>query len=115
MRVLPTEKPDQLSDTVALPLLWERILTGDHAAFEQVYRTAFPKLYQYGCRITSEDVVEEIIQELFIHIWNQRHSLSKVASPLSYLFCAFRNRLLNHISSKKKRLVKFHRQMLEGA
>lgn len=102
MRVLPTEKPDQPADAVALPSLWERMLTGDHVAFEKVYHTAFPKLYRYGCRITSEDMVEEIIQELFIHIWNKRNSLSKVSSPLSYLFCAFRNRLLNHISSKKK-------------
>ncbi len=101
MRVL-TEKPDPSADAAALPLLWERMLTGDHASFEKVYHTAFPKLYQYGCRITSEDVAEEIIQELFIHIWNKRNNLSNVASPLSYLFCAFRNRLLNHFNSKKK-------------
>ncbi|MGB3586363.1 MAG: RNA polymerase sigma factor [Tunicatimonas sp.] len=98
-------KVELLTDMSDLPVLWEELRLGKHASFEKVYHLTFPQLYQYGCKITSSDLVEEAIQELFITIWNNRDKIPQVSYPVAYLFRALRNRLLNQISAKKTHQV----------
>jgi len=102
MKALAGEKTEPSADVSDLQSLWEELRSGEHAAFEKVYHLTFSRLYQYGCKITSDDVVEEVVQELFIHIWNNRDKLPQVAHPMAYLFRSFRNSLFNHLGKKKK-------------
>lgn len=83
--------------------LWKQMLAGDRDSFEKVYHYAFQKLYRYGCKMASEALVEEVIQELFINLWQKKESLPQVSAPLAYLFRAFRNQLLNQISKTKNK------------
>ncbi|MDF9797068.1 RNA polymerase sigma factor (sigma-70 family) [Catalinimonas alkaloidigena] len=81
--------------------LWEQMLAGDKESFGKVYHYTFQKLYRYGCKMTSEEIVEEVIQELFIKLWHKRERLPQVSAPLAYLFRAFRNQLFNQLSKTK--------------
>lgn len=84
---------------------WEGMRKGNHSAFTEIYRLVFSRLYRYGCRIAAESQVEEELQELFIHLWENRNNLPPVDSPLAYLLCALRNRLLDAIRQEKKNPV----------
>jgi RNA polymerase sigma-70 factor (ECF subfamily) len=80
----------------------ERIATGDVSAFEAMFRAykndlgAFVESY-----VRSRAVAEELIQELFLSIWEQRYSW-RIATPLNtYLFRAARNRAISHLRHER--------------
>jgi RNA polymerase sigma-70 factor (ECF subfamily) len=98
----PNENPYASAGSTNITWLWNQMLAGDKDSFEKVYHYTFQKLYYYGCKITSEEIVEEVIQELFINLWHKKESLPQVSCPQAYLFRAFRNQLFNHISKAKK-------------
>ena len=84
------------------PILWEQMLDGDTHAFERLYRDTFSKLYRYGCRFASPEIVENVLQDLFIHLWNKKSHLPTALSPVSYLMRSLRNRLINYNKQVKK-------------
>jgi RNA polymerase sigma-70 factor (ECF subfamily) len=49
--------------------------------------------------VRSKEATEEIVQDLFISLWDKRSSLSINNLP-SYLFTAVKHRALNHIESQ---------------
>lgn len=52
--------------------------------------------------LKDKDHAEDIVQELFVRLWQDRESLSIQASVKSYLFTAVRNRCLNALVVKKR-------------
>jgi RNA polymerase sigma-70 factor, ECF subfamily len=83
----------------------ERIRAGDAAAFELVFRRLTPGLRAFVFRyVRSEEVAEELVQDLFLTLWRQRERLAIQHSLVTYLFTAARNRALNHLN--RERLAK---------
>lgn len=75
---------------------------GDHRAFLEVYDRYSPLLQQHAHRrITEKQEVEDVLQELFSHLWERRHSMTIEANLPGYLYKALRNRILNHFARKK--------------
>ncbi|MEO0471551.1 MAG: RNA polymerase sigma-70 factor [Bacteroidota bacterium] len=50
--------------------------------------------------VQEEELAKEIVQELFLHLFEQGEKLSIQASPKSYLFQAVRNRCINHLNKR---------------
>jgi len=68
---------------------------GDLSAFEALFRLFYQDLYAQAFRIVGTKVVaEELVQDLFIHLWENRRKVAIPASPKAYLFTAIRNRSL---------------------
>lgn len=68
---------------------------GNPDAFEKVYSHFALDLFRYGYRITSDsELVQDTIQDIFLHIWKKRHDLKEVASPRFYLYRSLRNKLI---------------------
>lgn len=88
-------------------LLWKEITAGDHRSFRSLFDRYWESLFQYAYKILqNREDAEEAVQELFIHLWNKRSELPpELRSVPAYLFAALRNRLLNHLAKKKKRLT----------
>lgn len=81
---------------------WNQLIQGDQASFNQLFDHYWEPLFQYAYKITqSQQDSEEIVQDLFIHIWQKHSELAPVQSVNAYLFVALKNRLLNHLSRKK--------------
>lgn len=60
---------------------------GDRSAFEQLYHLHKRKLAGILLRLLKEDVlVEEVLLDLFLKIWEQRESIDLEKSFRSYLF-----------------------------
>lgn len=71
---------------------------GNREAFTQLYSRHLDAVTQYIRLFTnSEDEADEVIQDVFVRIWEQRDKLSTVTAFKSYVAKAARNRLLDHL------------------
>ncbi len=71
---------------------------GDRAAYAQFYQTYLDPLYRYIFLFTkSKDDSEEILQEIFVKIWEQREKLLQVMSAKDYLFRMAKFRILDNV------------------
>lgn len=83
---------------------WNEMCKGNAGAFDKLYSYFARDLFRYGYRIsTNHELVQDSVQDLFLHLWNKRHDLAQVTSPRFYLYRSFRNKLIR--SSETNRLV----------
>jgi len=81
---------------------WNEMCKGNAAGFEKLYSYFSHDLFRYGYRITSDnDLVQDSIQDLFLHLWNKRYSLKEVNSPRFYLYRSLRNKLIRTSESNR--------------
>jgi len=74
------------------------VATGNRQAFTQLYTAHLNNLYRYIFLFTkSKEETEEILQEIFIKIWENREKLPEVDSLNHYLFRFAKNKLLDKI------------------
>ncbi|MDP4286224.1 MAG: RNA polymerase sigma-70 factor [Bacteroidota bacterium] len=74
------------------------VATGNRQAFTQLYTTHLNNLYRYIFLFTkSKEETEEILQEIFIKMWENREKLHDVDSVKNYLFRCAKNKLLDKI------------------
>jgi len=90
--------PDPLASAIVsqdLELV-RRVRLGDEGAFEQIFRTYYARLVSFArTGIDSQDLAEETVQEVFLHIWMRRESWVVERSLAAYMFRAVRNRISN--------------------
>jgi len=71
---------------------------GDLTAFRQLYSEYYIPLCVYANHFTKrKDIAEEIVQDVFLNIWEQREQLRIISSLKAYLFTSTRNQCLNHL------------------
>lgn len=86
------------------PELIERIKQNDGKAFEQVFKTYYAELCGYANKYLNDlDAAEEIVQDLFCHVWDKRASLVIQETFRAYIFRSTRNRCFNHYRHLKIR------------
>lgn len=67
--------------------LLQRLRDGDHAAFEQLYHAYKVKLIANSLRLLkSRELVEELLQDLFLKLWEQRRKIDPEQSINAYLY-----------------------------
>lgn len=73
----------------------------DVAAFEQLFRAFHAPLCEVvDSYVRSQDVAEEIVQDLFLTLWLKPDGLTRAEAMNAYLFGAARNRALQHLRHK---------------
>jgi len=83
--------------------LFEAVCEGNERAFQHIFTRFYPRMISFaGMMVKSRDAAEEIVQEVFIRLWEQRELLSEVKSPENYLFIVIRNQALNHLRAAAK-------------
>src|SRR5690606_2205901 len=74
-----------------------RIRVGDSAAFEVLFQRYYVDLCDFAVMYTSDlDEAREIVQSVFVRLWENRERWVVETSLRSYLFSAVRNSSLNH-------------------
>jgi RNA polymerase sigma factor (sigma-70 family) len=87
-----------MTDNLDETELIKRITNGDRSAFTIIYSRYLNSLYRYVYLFTkSKDVSDEIIQNLFIKIWEKRQTLVDVNSFKAYVYRSAKNMLLDEI------------------
>jgi RNA polymerase sigma-70 factor (family 1) len=79
-------------------LLLTAVAAGDRGAFNQLYSAHINNVYNYIYLFTkSKEETEELLQEVFVHLWEKREKLAQVESFKNYLFRAAKNRLITNV------------------
>jgi len=87
------------------------IRQGDVRQFESLFRSSYVSLVQYAKTIVKDhDTAEEIVQDLFFRLWNDKGKIKIETSLNGYLFRAVHNRCLHLI--EHKRVVEKHAKEL---
>ncbi len=67
---------------------------GDSKAFEQLYVLYSKRIYQNLLKLVkSEDLAEELLQDIFVRLWEKRATIDIAVSFRSYLFRVMENRV----------------------
>lgn len=83
--------------------LLRAIRHSDEKAFAELFSRYWEYVYTITYkRIQSEEVTKELVQDLFVSLWNKRATLSIEHLP-SYLYICVKNRVLNHVISQNIR------------
>lgn len=91
-------KYDGLSDQELIRL----VANDDHAAFKAMYDKFWQKLFTLAVYKTGDrEDAEEIIQDIFISIWNRRHEL-RIEFLEAYLTRAVNLKLIDRLRKKIK-------------
>ncbi len=75
-----------------------RLRAGDEAVFEAVFRAHYARLCDVARGyLRSQELAEDVVQELFLRLWRQHDRLDIVGSVEAYLFRAVRNASLSRL------------------
>ena len=78
--------------------LIQRVINNDREAFNLLYVHYLNNLYRYIYVFTkSKELTEEIIQNVFVKIWDRRASLENVTCFKAYLYRSAKNLLVDEI------------------
>ena len=85
-------------DTVLIDLLGKR----DEAAFEQVFKFYFKALHAYAFAILKDEMAaEEMVQNVFLKLWERTETLTIQGSIAAYLYRAVYHESLNYLKHQK--------------
>jgi RNA polymerase sigma-70 factor (family 1) len=80
----------------------ERIRVGDSTAFEALFRSYHAALCAFAYRyLGARDLAEEMVQEVFLFVWERRETWQVRTSVKSYLFTAVRNAALSYLRHER--------------
>ncbi|SEW44513.1 RNA polymerase sigma factor [Chitinophaga arvensicola] len=75
--------------------LWKRFKSGDPTAFTLIYREYTVHLFQYGFRFcTDQEKLKDMIQDLFIEMWNSRNTIADDVAIRFYLCRSLKYKLI---------------------
>jgi RNA polymerase sigma-70 factor (ECF subfamily) len=84
--------------------LINRLKRGEEAAYELLFREYYQMLTVFANKYLSDiEISKEIVQDLFVHLYEKRDQLDINSSLKSYLFRSTHNRCINHINAQKIR------------
>lgn len=86
-----------------------RLAKGDRHAFDAIYRQYFYAVYRNSLKITREvNAAEDIVQEVFIALWQKRETIDTKRSVGSWLFVVCYNKSVNFLKRKLKESLAHH-------
>ena len=84
--------------------LTTRIRNGDTKAFEALFKRYYARLHRFATALSNNpSSAEDIVQNVFMRLWEQRHSWPVRTSLRAYLFVAVRNGVY---TAQKRRQVR---------
>ncbi len=79
-------------------IVFEKLIRGEESALEELFDYYYPRLYNFSKSFLKfEDGIDDILQEVFIKIWQNRKDISNPRTFSSYIFTITRNLLLNEL------------------
>ncbi len=84
----------------------EKIAKGDHVAFERLFTYYCQPLINFACRyVKNTDIAENIVQDIFVKIWQNRTQLDPSSDIKIYLYTAVKNqsyKYFRHLDVKRR-------------
>lgn len=87
------------------PLL-QKVALGDQLAFRELYHTFHKRLHYFAfALVKTKEAAEEIVEDVFIRLWNQRSTVTEINNLKIYLYTATKNTALNYLSRKARESI----------
>ncbi len=97
--------------------LFSQLKLGSEHAFTEIFNRYRSPLFQFIYKKTGDDeIARDIVQDVFVKIWDRRREISLTGSLSSYLYRAVFNRsldVLKHHAVREEYIVSFQ-QMLQS-
>ena len=86
--------------------LFDQIKAGNKEAFDTVFRLYYKDLCRFAMfmNCSSEDA-EELVQDMFFRLWQNRSQINLVSSSKSYLYTSVKNSMINRHKHEKVKQV----------
>ena len=82
------------------------ISQGNEQSLAALYKLFSKRLIHFARIVTrSGDVAEEVVEDVFVKLWSNRHKIMEIDNLTVYLYVAVKNRSLNSISQKARELI----------
>lgn len=82
----------------------EQIQSGDEEAFREMFHAYYPRLCRFAAEyVDSPDWARDLVQDVFLKIWERRSDWAVRRSLKAYLYRAVRNRALNQVRKNDTR------------
>jgi len=83
---------------------------GDQQAFRKLFDKYWNDLFKIAYkRLHSTEDAQDILQDVFLSLWNNVETIAIQDSLGGYLYTALRNKIFNHFEKKSSRLAKLMR------
>jgi RNA polymerase sigma-70 factor (ECF subfamily) len=83
--------------------LLDDIQHGNKEAYNRMFVQFYSPLCEYASQFVADADAEELVQDLMLHVWENRKYLAVEKSLKSYLFVSVRNRCYNSIRDSRSR------------
>lgn len=95
--------------------LLEKLIQGSEAAFKQIYVLYYTKLYRLALKfVKSEELAKEIVQDIFVKVWEHRHTINKELSFAAFIYKIAHNHIFN-ILKRASMEVSVKKKIMEAA
>ncbi len=91
-----------MQDSREITLL-SKIQNGDVAAFHQLYRAYFQRLYSFARKFVSEEQAKDVVQDCFFNFWQNCKKTKINTSVSAYLFTVVKNSCYKLLKHERKR------------
>ena len=89
--------------------LFLRISKGDENAFAEIFFVYTARIHPFIKKMTrSEEVTEEIVQDVFVSLWKAREKMPEIENYTAYIFRIASNITFNYLKIKAREMVRLH-------
>lgn len=83
-------------DNISMEIILKNLARGKKPAFEKIFHLYYPRLIRYANSFISNRLVaEDLIQDVFFHVWENRSNFYHEKAISSYLITLVKNKCLN--------------------
>lgn len=94
------------SETAQWQEIVQQVAAGNQLAFRQLYHGFHKRLFHFAFSLVkTKENAEEIVEDVFIKLWNQRQSIGQINNLKVYLYTATKNTALNYLSKKARESI----------
>lgn len=88
--------------TTDIEVIFKRIAIADESALLELHKAFYHRLYRFVyAYIGFKEPAEEIVNDVFLTIWQKKHLLNKVSKPEMYLFICAKNQVFKQLKKQK--------------
>ena len=93
-----------LESTTDEVTLLRALAQDDEQAFAEIYQRYWDELHVHACRkLGCSHEAEEVVQDLFVALWNKRHAAPAIQQLNAYLFTALKYRVIDCLRAQAVR------------
>lgn len=91
-----------LNDT----LLAQKISEGSEKAFREIYDRYHIQIFFIAKKyIKDSNLAEDVVQDIFVKLWEKRHRMAQIKSVKAFLFTMVRNHVFNILRDRKSEMI----------